>query len=173
MNNMTEQDNKKGNVMFMVPEIPGTPWEKAARLVQMLKDGNAKLRGELARIETQLALQGVYMSIVEDQLHAQYMKFEEMLLERLKTCGIAADEVNYIYAKLKRERQEDGQKEDLPPWPEHVSTSEIDEAIASLVKDGEIEVGDARELRKGAIKFNAKMKKCRAKMKKCRKGECK
>lgn len=108
MNDTTEQDNKKGSVMFMVPAIPGTPWEKAARLVQMLKDSNAKLRVDLARIEAQLALQEVYMSIVEDQLHAHYMKFEEMLLERLKTCGIAADEVNYIYGKLKRERQEVG-----------------------------------------------------------------
>ena len=113
MNNMTEQDNKKGNVMFMVPEIPGTPWEKAARLVEMLKDANANLRHKLDNLETNIALQAVYISLVEDQLHAQYMKFEEMLLERLKTCGIPADEVQYIYGKLKRERQEDGQKNEM------------------------------------------------------------
>lgn len=113
MDNMTEQGNKKGNVMFMVPEIPGTPWEKAARLVEMLKDANANLRQKLDNLEKNIALQAVYISLVEDQLHAQYMKFEETLLARLKTCGITADEANYIYGKLERERQEDGQKEDL------------------------------------------------------------
>lgn len=110
MNNMTEQDNKKGNVMFIVPRIPGTPWEKAARLVEMLKDANANLQQKLDNLENNIAVQAVYISLVEDQLHAQYMNFEETLLARLKTCGITADVANSIYDTLKRGRQEDGQK---------------------------------------------------------------
>lgn len=94
-------------VMYFVPEVPGTPWEKCARLIEMAEDAYSKALVTLDTMRNQLNYGLVYLKLAQDNLNSHQMKFDAMLLERLRTCGIPADEANWIYGKIAPKRVED------------------------------------------------------------------